>query len=76
MGKKADFLSVDGSIEQRNYFSFYDYKYYLDVTKQYELMQDVKSLEEGLKESFDWYIENMDKVYKKPYVEFIEKNLV
>lgn len=75
VGKKADFLSVDGSIEQRNYFSFYDYEYYLDVTKQYELMQDVKPLEEGLKESFDWYIENMDEVYRKPYVEYIEKNL-
>lgn len=76
VGKKADFLSVDGSIEQRNYFSFYDYEYYLDVAKQYELMPDVKPLEEGLKESFDWYIENMDKVYKKPYVEYIEENLV
>ena len=76
VGKKADFLSVDGSIEQRNYFSFYDYEYYLDVTKQYELMQDVKSLEEGLKEAYNWYIENMDEVYRKPYVEYIEKNLV
>lgn len=75
LGKEAQFVSVDGDIEQRNYFSFYNYEYYLDVTKQYELMSDVKPLEEGLKEALDWYIENMDKVYKKPFVEYIEENL-
>ena len=51
------------------------YEYYLDVTKQQELLNTTKPLEEGLKEAFDWYRENRDEVNKKPYMEFIDKNL-
>ena len=63
-------------VEQRNYFSFYNYEYYLDVSKQYEQMETVKSLKEGLEEAFNWYINNMDKVNKKPYIDYIDNNLV
>ena len=52
VAKKPEFVSVSGEIEQRNYFSFYDYEYYLDVTKQYELMNQTMLLLEGLKEVF------------------------
>ena len=31
-GKQAEFFEVYDEIEQRNYFSFYDYEYCLDVT--------------------------------------------
>ncbi len=75
VGKQVEFVNVYEDIEQRNYFSFYNYEYYLDVSKQYELMQDVKSLEEGLKEALDWYINNTDKVNKKPFIDYIDKNL-
>jgi nucleoside-diphosphate-sugar epimerase len=74
-GKQADFVNVYGEIEQRNYFSFYNYEYYLDVSKQYELMKDVKSLNEGLTEAYNWYINNMDKVNKKPYMDYIDGNM-
>ena len=74
-GRKAKFISVDEKIEQRNYFSFYNYEYYLDVSSQYELLGNVKALENGLKESFDWYINNKEKVNRKPYIEFIDNNL-
>lgn len=76
VGKQVEFVNVYKDIEQRNYFSFYDYVYYLDVSKQYKLMQEVKPLEEGLREAFDWYVENMDKVNKKPFIEYIDANLV
>ena len=56
------------------YFSFYDYEYYLDVTKQYNLIPDTKPLYDGLKESFEWYVKNQDKVCKKPYLNHIEEN--
>ena len=69
------YLTVFEEIEQRNYFSFYDYEYYLDVTAQHELMENTKTLEEGLKESFEWYVNNQDKVNKKPFIEYIDKNL-
>ena len=36
------------------------------------LMDDVKPLDHGLEESFRWYINNMDKVNKKPFIEFID----
>lgn len=74
-GKQAAFVNVLQDVEQRNYFSFYAYEYYLDVSSQYELMGDVKSLEQGLKESYNWYVKNMDKVSKKPFIAYIDNNL-
>lgn len=73
--KEANFVEVQEEIEQRNYFCFYDYEYCLDVSKQYELMQDVKPMKEGLAEALKWYINNSDKVYKKPYLNYIATNL-
>ncbi|MBE5818939.1 MAG: NAD-dependent epimerase/dehydratase family protein [Clostridiales bacterium] len=71
-GKQATFVNVHQDIEQRKYFSFYAYEYYLDVSSQYELMDEVIPLEYGLEESFSWYINNTDKVNKKPFIEFID----
>ncbi len=34
VGKQVEFVNVYKEIEQRNYFSFYDYEYYLDVSAQ------------------------------------------
>lgn len=73
--KEVDFVEVKEEIEQRNYFCFTNYEYYLDVSKQYELMQDVKPLKDGLEEALEWYLDNMDKVYRKPYLDYIELNL-
>lgn len=73
-GKPLEVVKIFDDIEQRNYFSFYNYEYYLDVTKQYELMPETKSLEDGLKEAYDWYVGNPDKVNKKPFIDFIEMN--
>lgn len=75
VGKEASFVNVYEDIEQRLYFSFYDYDYYLDVSKQYELMSETKPLYEGLKESYEWYRNHMDKVNKKPMMEFIDREL-
>lgn len=75
VGKQAKFINVYEDIEQRNYFSFYNYEYCLDVSKQYELMSDVKPLKEGVKEAFDWYINNTDKVNKKTFIDYIDSNL-
>lgn len=75
VGKQATFVNVRQDIEQRNYFSFYAYEYYLDVSSQYELMGDVKSLEQGLEESYVWYINNKDRMNRKPYFEYIDNNL-
>lgn len=75
-GNQVDFVNVYDNIEQRNYFSFYNYEYYLDVSKQSELMSDTKPLYEGLKEAFNWYKNNTDKVNKKPFLDYIDNNLI
>lgn len=75
VGKEATFENVHKDFEQRNYFSFYDYEYYLDVHKQNELIPETIDLVTGLTEAFEWYLLNSEKVNKKPYFEFIEHNL-
>lgn len=76
-GKSAEFVSVGKEIPQRDYFCFYDYEYVLDVSKQSELMPDTVPLDQGLKEEFEWYRDNPDSIYnRKPYMEFIDKELV
>lgn len=56
---------------QRSFFPFYDYAYCLDVSAQRALMPEVKSLEEGLRESWRWYRENEAAVVKKPLLDYI-----
>ena len=76
VGKEAEFVSVDSSVNQRDYFPFYDYEYVLDVSKQEALMKDITSLFEGLKEEYEWYRNNKDSIYnRKQYEEFIDNNL-
>ena len=75
-GKDVEFVSVNSGIEQRNYFSFYNYEYQLDVAEQIKLMPGTKSLEEGLKEAFAWYIEHPKLVNRKNYIDYIDANLV
>lgn len=74
-GKTASFVHVSPDIEQRNYFSFYNYEYRLDIRKQEHLLPGTKPLEEGLRESFQWYLANAGKVRKKPFMDYIDKNL-
>lgn len=74
-GKQAEFARADGGVEQRNYFSFYDYEYRLDVAAQERLMGRTKPLEEGLREAFAWYLNHPDEVNKKPYLQYIDAHL-
>ncbi|MGN0452816.1 MAG: NAD-dependent epimerase/dehydratase family protein [Ruminococcus sp.] len=76
VGKQAGFVSVDADIEQRKYFPFYNYEYCLDVSKQYELMPNVKTMQDGLSEAFAWYINNHNQVNKKALIDFIDSNFV
>lgn len=74
-GKELTTVPVDGSHAQRDYFPFYDYEYALDVTKQRKWMPETMPLQEGLKESFQWYLRHSDSVNKKPYLEYIDQYL-
>lgn len=74
-GKTMECVEVHQDINWRSFFSFTNYEYYLDTTKQDELISDTVDLQEGLKEAFVWYVSNQDKVNKKPYFEFIDEHL-
>lgn len=75
VGQEPLFINVDQSIPQRSYFPFYDYAYKLDVTRQKSLLKTLTPIKEGLKKSYAWYINNQDKVTRKPFLEFISKEL-
>lgn len=57
-------MNVNETIEQRNYFSFYNYEYYLDVTRQSKIYPKTISLEDGIKDAAKWYLEHRTDVGK------------
>lgn len=71
---KLQMIPVTQHENQRDYFSFHDYEYELDVTRQKELLCDTKDLITGLKESFDWYCAHPQDHVRKDYIEFIDKH--
>lgn len=75
VGRTAEFVSVSDEIEQRNYFSFYNYEYCLDVNEMCGLMPETKPFSDGIAESLEWYLNNSDIVRKKPFFEFIDSEL-
>lgn len=75
LGKKPRFKDVYEDVEQRNYFCFNNYEYYLDVSKQNKIYSKTIPLEDGLKESVEWYLKHITEVNKKPYFEYIDKKL-
>lgn len=75
LDKRPVCVYVDGNIPQRSYFPFYDYDYKLDVSAMLELMPEVKPLEEGLRQSYEWFSENRELITRKPLLEFIGNSL-
>lgn len=63
--KDLEIVNVYNHENQRDYFSFYDYEYALDITKQKTLLLVTKDLEAGLKESFNYYVTHPQEVIKK-----------
>lgn len=74
-GKQFTYRNIRRDVEQRKYFPFYNYEYTLDVTKQSTLLPSSKSMEDGLKESFNWYLAHRDQVIRKPLLEYIDTML-
>ncbi|MDE7203891.1 MAG: NAD-dependent epimerase/dehydratase family protein [Lachnospiraceae bacterium] len=72
-GRTAEYVEVYQDINQREYFSFSDYEYQLDVSRQRELIETTIPFEEGLKESYLWYSDHKDEVRRKGYIEYIDK---
>ena len=75
VGGSLEKIYVNDCHGQRSYFCFHDYAYQLDVSKQLALMPDTKPLLEGLKESYAWYCAHEELVSKRPYMEYIDKEI-
>lgn len=73
VGTKLEIVPVMEDIWQREYFCFADYEYYLDVTKQDALLDQVVPMREGLEEAYAWYQGNQQDVGKRPYLDFIDQ---
>lgn len=76
LGKIPEIRYVTDETDQRLYFPFRDYEYVLDVTIQNSIMTDVKPLEIGLKQSYDWYKNNKETIILKNYIKYIKENLL
>ncbi len=76
VGAPLKTVNVDGAIEQRKYFSFYDYEYKLDVSRQKALLEKTMDLREGLQDAYEWYQSNKGEVQRKDFIAFIDENLV
>lgn len=73
--KDVEYVEVYEDINWRSYFSFSEYEYFLDTTKQDELLDDTVDMKTGLQEAFEWYVQNQEEVSKRPYIEFIDNYL-
>ena len=73
-GAPLEKVFVKDHPNQRDYFSFHNYEYLLDVSLQNEIMPEQKDLYCGLKESYEWYKSNKEEARKKPYIDFIDRN--
>lgn len=74
VGATLEKVYVTNHNNQRDYFSFYNYEYVLDVSRQNKLLSRQKNLFEGLKESYEWFKQNSQEVIRKNYIEFIQQN--
>ncbi|MBR2811042.1 MAG: NAD-dependent epimerase/dehydratase family protein [Solobacterium sp.] len=71
-GKELAYVKARADIPVRSYFSFYDYAYQLDVTKQQRILKDLTPLSEGLKEACEWWLTGKEEVKRKPFLDFID----
>lgn len=76
LGKVPEIRYVPTEINQRLYFPFRDYEYILDVSRQTEIMPDLKPIEIGLKQSYEWYRDNRELIVRKNYLDYIVNNLI
>lgn len=71
VGTPLKTVRIDGH-NNLDYFSFRDYNYFLDVTKEMALLGSVKDLREGMVESYAWYKDHREDVKRKPYMEYAD----
>ena len=76
VGQELEIIQVNSDVKSTDYFSFADYQYEVDVSKQMKLIGETYNFEQGIKESWAWYQNNEVIVNKREYQAFIDNNLV
>ncbi len=74
LGKTPEIRYVSDKHEQKQYFPFRNYEYILDISRQKSLLTDLKPLKAGLKESYEWFRNNREKIVRKDYFRYINDN--
>lgn len=74
--KTPVFENIYVEADQRDYFSFCDYEYCLDVERQQKVYPHTIALKEGLMESATWYALHEKEVDKKMYIKYIDENFI
>ncbi len=75
-GKKPSFTEAESCHPIRDYFCFNDYDYMLSVELMLRYMPKITPLYEGLANTAMWYKYNRDIPMKKPYLDYIDKNIM
>ncbi len=75
VGRNPETVCVEGH-PQRSFFPFHEYEYFLDVSRQQQLMPDVKPLDVGLRESWEWFRGHREDVVVKPLKEYIDSRIL
>lgn len=75
VGAALETVSVGPEHPQRSYFSFHDYEYCLDVSRQKTLMPETKPLAEGIREEYAHFRVHPEEVNRKPYFAYIDKEI-
>lgn len=75
VGVPLEIVHVDETTEQRKYFSFYNYEYKLDVSRQKAILEDTMDLRAGLNEAYEWYKSNKNEVRRKDFIAYIDSEM-
>lgn len=75
VGAPLETRSVTGH-PQRSFFPFHEYEYFLDVSRQSELMPELKPLTEGIREEWEWFRCHREEVSRKALKEYIDERIL
>ena len=78
-GKKAKIIEYDYNNynrKERDFFPFFNYDNVLDISKINKLYNNETDFEIGLKNTFEWYCNNVDSIFFKENVTQNEQNIL
>lgn len=78
-GKKVEIIAVDYKKygkQIRDFFPFYDYDNYLDVSKINSIYDIETDMTDGLKNAYGWYVDTKESIFFNEKVKLNEKQII